>query len=68
MLISLEWHRGHYQPDFYSLTLFDSLIKRVNVVEKLYDTDNLTMILSGQFVTSYGLVQCTRDINGGLCV
>ena len=56
------------QPDFYSLTLLDSLTKRVNVVEKLYDTDNLTVILSGQSVISYGLVQCTRDIDGGLCV
>ena len=56
------------QPDFYSLTLLDSLTKRVNVVEKLYDTDNQTMILSGQSVTSYGLVQCTRDIDGGSCV
>ena len=56
------------QPDFYSLTLLDSLIKRVNVAEKLYDTDNLTVILSGQSVISYGLVQCTRDIDGGLCL
>ena len=56
------------QLDFYSLTQLDSLTMRVNVAEKLYDTDYLTVILSGQSVISYGLVQCTRDIDGGLCV
>ena len=54
------------QPDFYSLTLLDSLIKCVNVADKLYDTDNLTMILSGQSMISYnsgGFRNFSQDIS-----
>nr|POE83771.1 cysteine-rich receptor-like protein kinase 25 [Quercus suber] len=53
--------------NFYALGLLYDLIDRAKVTDMLFKSDSQTVKLSDGSKISYGLVQCTRDIDGPSC-
>ncbi|XP_030948860.1 cysteine-rich receptor-like protein kinase 10 [Quercus lobata] len=53
--------------NFYALGLLYDLIDRAKVTDMLFKSDSQTVQLSDGSKISYGLVQCTRDIDGPSC-
>ena len=55
------------QPNFYARGLLDQLIGRVNEKDRLFETDEQIVKIGDESLPSYGLVQCTRDLDVGSC-
>ena len=53
--------------NFYALGLLYDLIDRAKVTDMLFKSDSQTVQLSDGSKISYGLVQCTRDIDAPSC-
>ncbi|XP_065637380.1 cysteine-rich repeat secretory protein 38-like [Quercus suber] len=53
--------------NLYALGLLYDLIDRAKVTDMLFKSDSQTVKLSDGSKISYGLVQCTRDIDGPSC-
>nr|POE74097.1 cysteine-rich repeat secretory protein 38 [Quercus suber] len=53
------------QPNFYARGLLDQLIGRVNEKDRLFETDEQIVKIGDESLPSYGLVQCTRDLDVG---
>nr|POE92648.1 cysteine-rich repeat secretory protein 38 [Quercus suber] len=50
------------QPNFYARGLMEGLIGRANIKDRLFETDEQTLKIGDRSLTSYGLVQCSRDL------
>ncbi|KAM4113028.1 hypothetical protein ACJW30_05G186800 [Castanea mollissima] len=55
------------QPNFYARILMEGLIGRANIEDRLFETHEQTLKIGDRSLTSYGLVQCTRDLDVGSC-
>ncbi|KAL0012493.1 hypothetical protein SO802_007601 [Lithocarpus litseifolius] len=55
------------QPNFYARGLLEQLIGRVNEKDRLFETDEQIVKIGDRSLPSYGLVQCTRDLDVGSC-
>ncbi|KAK4588126.1 hypothetical protein RGQ29_019216 [Quercus rubra] len=55
------------QPNFYARGLMEGLIGRANINDRLFEADEQTLKIGDRPLTSYGLVQCTIDLDVGSC-